>query len=209
MGCGWWGGWRVVGVLVLGSGFRVGSGSGVGVSGGWGCLSGGSWFLVGVWCDVWGSVPLRPLLNSPPRPLGVLWFLVRVVPLLGGVAVCCWLSCGLQFFSGGVGWSCGWLVLLAVFWSGCSQREGCGCCSCWLLRFGRLFVGGWLVVAGSVGCVSVGGLFCCWLCCSRWVGRPGRSGSSSPPSFSPHGTRQAFPTPRIRWGNSHVKTLTD
>lgn len=40
VGCGWWGGWRVVGVLALVSGFWLGSGSGVGVSGGW--LRGGT-----------------------------------------------------------------------------------------------------------------------------------------------------------------------
>lgn len=110
-------------------------GVGGGVVGGWvgswfrGWVSGGGWVLwlgclVGGWCLVGGSVPLRPLLNSGPHPLGVLWFLVRGVPLLGGAG--CWLVgvCGLQFFSVGVGWSCGWLVLRVVFWSGCSQPGG-------------------------------------------------------------------------------------
>nr|DAK46745.1 MAG TPA: hypothetical protein [Caudoviricetes sp.] len=68
---------------------------------------------------------------------------------------------------------------------------------------------GCCVVAGSVGCVRVGVLFSSLLCCPRWVGRPGRSGSSSPPSFSPHATRWRLPGHRIQWVNSHVKTLTD
>ena len=204
VGCGWWGVGRVVGVLVLVSGCWSGVGSEVGVSGGWGCSAGGSRFVGGVR----GAAPLRPLLNSPSHPLGVLWFLVRVVPLSGGGV--CWLVGvgGLRFFSDEVGWSCGWLVLLVVFWSGCSQpgvvvavpvgRSGSAVC---LL--------GCSVVAGSAGCVCVGVLFSGLLCRSRWAGRPGRSGSSSPPSFSPHCTRRSFLNPRIRWARSHVKTLTD
>ena len=209
VGCGWWGGWRVVGVLALVFGFWLGLVSGVGVSGGWRCLVGGSWFLVGGWCGVWGAVPLRPLLNSLPHPLGGLWFLVRVVPLLGGGV--CWLAavCGLRFFSVGVGWACGWFVLRVVFWLGCSQPGvvvavfvGClGSAAC------LLGVVSWLLASRVVSCV--GGLFSSLLCCSRWVGRPGRSGSSSPPSFSPHSTRWRLPDPRIRWAISHVKTLTD
>lgn len=73
-----------MGVLVLVSGFWLGLGSGVGVSGGWRCLAGGPRCLPGGWCDAWGPVPLRPLLNSRPHPLGGLWVSVRVVPLLGG-----------------------------------------------------------------------------------------------------------------------------
>ena len=184
VGCGWWGGRRVVGVLALVPGFWLGLGSGVGVSGGWRCLVGGSRFLVGGRRGAWGSVPLRPLLNSRVHPLGVPWFLVRVVPLLGG-GVCRLVGFrGLQFFSDGVGWACGRFVLRVVFWLGCSQpgvvvavpvgRLGSAVC---LL--------GCCVVAGSVGCVRVGGLFSSLLCRSRWVGRPGRSGSSSPPLFPP------------------------
>lgn len=121
VGRGWWGGRRMVGVLALVFGFWLGLGSEVGVSGGWRCLAGGSRFPVGGWCGERGAVPLRPLLNSRPHLLGGLCVLVRVVPLLGGGV--CWLvgGCGLQFFSDGVGWSCGWLVLLVVFWTGCSQ----------------------------------------------------------------------------------------
>lgn len=162
VGCGWWGGRRVVGVLALVVGFWLGLGSGVGVSGGWGCLVDGSWFVSGGWCGVVGASPLRPLLNSPPHLLGVLWFLVRVVPLLGG-GVCRLVGvCGLQFFSEGVGWSCGWLVLRLVFRLGLFSTWGRGCCSRWVLRFGRVFVGGvvWLraprVVSLSGGCSVAG-----------------------------------------------------
>lgn len=195
VGCRWWGGRRMVGVLVLVSGFWLGLGSGVGVSGGWRCLAGGSRLLVGGRCGVWGAAPLRPLLNSRPHLLGGLWFLVRVVPLLGGGV--CWLVgvCGLQFFSDGVGWSCGGLVLLVVFWLGCSQpgvvvavlvgRLGSAVCLLGLVLW-------WLA---SRVVFRVGGLFSGLLCRSRWAGRPGRSGSSPPPSFSPHGTRQAFLDP--------------
>nr|DAR11252.1 MAG TPA: hypothetical protein [Caudoviricetes sp.] len=49
VGCGWWGGWRVVRVLALVPGFRLGLGSGVGVSGGWRCSAGGSRFPAGGW----------------------------------------------------------------------------------------------------------------------------------------------------------------
>jgi len=111
----------------------------------------GWWGLVLGWwgCDVWGLVPLRPLLKSRPHLLGVLWFLVRAVPLLGG-GVCLLVGfCGLRFFSGGVGWSCGWFVLRVVFWLGCSQPG--------------------VVVAVLVGClgsvVCLLGLLCgCGLC---------------------------------------------
>lgn len=131
---GWWG------ALARVSGFWLGLGSGGGVSGGW------------------RSVPLRPLLNSPSHPLGVRWFLVRAVPLPGGGACRLVGVCGVRFFSDGVGWSCGWLVLRVVFWSGCSQPEGRGCGSRWSLRFGRVFVGACSVVAGSVGCVPCRGV---------------------------------------------------
>lgn len=73
-----------MGVLVLLSGFWLGLGFWLGVSGGWRCLLGGPWRLAGGRCDAWGSVPLRPLLNSRPHLLGGLWVLVRAVPLLGG-----------------------------------------------------------------------------------------------------------------------------
>lgn len=209
-GCGWWGVWWVVGVLVPGSGFRAGSGSGVGVSGGWRCSAGGFRFPGAAgWCDVWRLSPLRPLLNPPLRAA---WCAVvlgsgrpsvgRWLLFVGG----CLAGCG-SFLRGWAGlagglscWLCsGRVVLNLGSWlrfSSVVQVRPCGCRGC-------------SVVAGSAGCVRVGGLFSCWLCCSRWAGRPGRSGSSSPPSFSPHCTRRTFQTPPIRWGNSHVKTLTD
>lgn len=208
MGCGWWGGWRVVGVLVLVLGFWLGLGSGVGVSGGWGCLAGGFWFVGGGWCGVWGAAPLRPLLNSRPHLLGVLWFLVRVVPLLGGGV--CWLVgvCGLRFFSGGVGWPCGWFVLLVAFWLGCSQPGVVVAVLAGLLRFGCVFVGGvswwralW-VVSVSGGCSQAG-----CVVPVGWADLDGRA--LRRPPFPPHGTRRTFPDPQIQWVNSHVKTLTD
>lgn len=141
VGCGWWGGWWVVGVLVLVSGFRGGAGSGVGVSGGWGCSVGGFWFLGGGWCGACVVAPLRPLLNSPPPGRLVCcgsWFGPSLCWVV--VAVRWWVSCVLQFFSGGVGWSCGWLVLLVVFWLGCSRPGvvaevlvGCSGSAVWLL----------------------------------------------------------------------------
>ena len=194
VGCGWWGGWRVVGVLALVSGFWLGLGSEVGVPGGWRCSAGGSRLPVGGWCGVCGGVPLRPLLNSRPHLLGGLWVSVRAVPLLGGDGCLLVASRGLQFFSDGVGWACGWLVLRVVFQLGCSQPGVVVAVLVGRLDSAACLLG-CCVVAGSAGCVPVGGLFRCWLCCSRWVGRPGRSGSSSPPSFSPHSTRQTFPDP--------------
>lgn len=179
------------------------------------CLVGGGVRLVGPgllacgWCGVRGAVPLRPLLNSRPHLLGGLWALVRVVPLLGGAGCSLVGVCVLQFFSDGVGCCGGWLVLLAEFWSGLFSTWGRGCGSRWSFRFGRAFV----VVGSRLRApwvvFRVGRLFSCWLCRFRWVGRPGRSGSPPPPSFSPHGTRRRLADARIRWANSHVKTLTD
>lgn len=185
----WWGvgggmsgGW---GGLVLVLVFWVEAGFGVGVSGGWRCLAGGSRFLGGGWCDVWGAVPLRPLLNSPLRAA---WCAVvlgsgrpsvwRVLLFVGG----CLVGCG-SFLRGWAGlagglscWLCsGWVVLNLGSWLLFSWAVQVRPCVCW----------GCFVVAGSVGCVLVGGLFFCLLCCSRWVGRPGRSGSSSPPLSPP------------------------
>ena len=72
----------------------------------------GSW-VVG-WCGVWGLFPLDPSLTPPPRPLGGLWVLVRVVPLLGGG--CCWvvavLWVAVLFWGGG-------LVLRVACLAGC------------------------------------------------------------------------------------------
>lgn len=121
VGCGWWGGRRVVGVLASVLGFWLGSGSEGGVSGGWRCLVGGGWFLVGGWCGVRGGTPFRSLLN--PRPIrlvcGGSWF--GSSPCWMVMAVGWWGSVGRSSFLMGVGWSCGWLVLRAVFRLGCSQ----------------------------------------------------------------------------------------
>ena len=188
VGRGWWGDWRVVGVLALVLGFWLGLGSRAAVSGGWRCSAGGSRFPVGGRRGGRGLFPLDPSLTPAPTRLVCCgsWFgssLCRAVVLVGW-----WPSCGLRFFSVGVGWSCGWLVLLVVFWSGLFSTWGRGCCSRWSFRFGRVFVGACSVVAVSVGCVRVGGLFSNLPCCSRWAGRPGRSGSSSPPLSPPRYT---------------------
>lgn len=139
---GWWGSW--LWCLVSGWGWVLGLGCLVG--GGVWLVGPGSWLAGGVACG--GLFPLDPSLTPAPTCLVGCGFLVRVVPLLGGGV--CWLVgfCGLQFFSGGVGWSCGWLVLLVVFWLGCS-RPG-------------------VVVAVLVGClgsaVCLLGVFpACWL----------------------------------------------
>ena len=161
VGCGWWGGWRVVGALVLVSGFWMGLGSEVGVSGGWRCPVGGSRLLVGgvVWRV--GPFPLDPSLTPSPAA----W-------------------CAVVLGSGrpSVGWGCcslvGVLWVAVLFWGGgLILRGAClagrvpaglfstwrvGCCSRWLVRFGRVVVGGvswwrapW-VVCLSGGCVVAG-----------------------------------------------------
>lgn len=202
VGCGWWGGWRVVGVLVLLSGFWLGLGSGVGVSGGWRCLVGGSWCLVGgVVCG--GPFPLDPSLTPAPTCLVCCgsWFgssLCWVVVPVGW-----WLSCGLRFFSVGVGWSCGWLVLLVVFWLGLFSTWGRGCCSWWLFRFGRVLVGGvvWLralwVVFLSGGCSRAG--------CVVPVGRADLDGRAlrRPPLSPPTVHDEASQTPKFD-GQDHT-----
>lgn len=154
----WWGvGGGVVGGW-WGPGFCGGFLGGVGFWG-WGVWWVGvcGWrVLVLGWCGVCGFVPLRPLLNSPPRPLGVLWVLVRVVPLLGGG--CCLLVAVLWgavlFWGGG-------LVLWVACLAGCVlaglfSTWGRGCCFRWLFRFGRVVAGGvpWLL---ALWVVSVSG----------------------------------------------------
>lgn len=149
---GWWGFW--LWCLVSGWGWVLGLGCLVG--GGVWLVGSGSWMVGGVVCV--GAAPLRPLLNSLPHPLGVLWFLVRVVPLLvGGV---CWLV-GVLWVAVLFCW--GGLVLWVVCLAACVlvglfSTWGRGCCSCWSLRFGRVFAGGvpcllapW-VVSLSGGC---------------------------------------------------------
>lgn len=113
---GWWGFWfwRQVSGWGWLSGPPCLVGGGVRPAGpGPPCLVGG------VACG--GLFPLDPSLTPAPIRLGGCgsWFgssLCWVVQ-----AVCWWASCGLQFFSVGVGWCGGWLVLRVVFWSGCSQ----------------------------------------------------------------------------------------
>ena len=133
VGCGWWGGRRVGGVLVSGCGFWLGLGFWLGcLVGGCVCLVGpGVWWVGCVTCG--GLFPLDPSLTPAPTCLVGLWFLVRAVPLLGGAGCLLVGVFGLQFFSDGVGWSGGWLVLRVVFRLGCSLREGCGCGSRWFL----------------------------------------------------------------------------
>ena len=182
---GWWGFWFCC--LVSGRGW---------VSG-WGCLVGGGVCLVGPgllaagWCDVWGLFPSDPSLTPAPTCLVGCgsWFgssLCWVVQ-----AVCWWVSGGLQFFSDGVGRSCGWLVLRVVFWLGLSSTWGRGCGSRWSFRFGCVVVGPlpWLRALWAAS--RVGELFPCWSCCSRWVGRPGRSRSPAPPLSPPQYTAGA------------------
>lgn len=152
--------------------------------------------------------PLDPSLTPPPGRLVCCGSRFRPSPRWVGVAVLVGrlVDCS-SFLRGWAGlagalscWPCSGLVVLNLgSWLPFSlvlevRPRGCWGCS---------------AVAGSVGRVRVGGLFSCWLCHSRWVGRPGRSGSSSPPSFSPHRTRRGLPHPRIQWANSRVKTLTD
>ena len=157
---------------------------------GLGCLVGcgvrlvgsGSWVAGGGVC---GAVPLRPLLKSPSRLLGVLWFLVRVVPLLGGG--CCLLVAVLWvavlFWGGG-------LVLWVACLAGCVlvglfSTWGRGCCSRWLFRFGRVVVAGvpwwgapWVVFL-SGGCSLAGCVFPV-----GWADLDGRS--LRRPPFPPH-----------------------
>ena len=149
---GWWG------VLGSGCGFWCGSGFWLGVSGGWRCLAGGSRCLPGGWCGVRGPVPLRPLLNSRPHPLGGLWVLAWGRPSVGRGG----LSVG------------GCLVGCSSFLMGWARLAGglsCGLCSGWVVLCGRgvvaVLVGyqvrprvrwGCFLVEGSVGCVPCRGV---------------------------------------------------
>ena len=197
-----WGSWlwcRVSGWgWVLGLGCLVGGGV---------CLVGpGSWLAGGVTC--WGLFPLDPSLTpSPIRLVGCgSWFgssLCWVVVPVGW-----WLSCGLRFFSVGVGWSCGWLVLLVVFWLGCSQPGvvvavlvgwlGLVVCLLGLVLWLRAL---W-VVSVSGGCSQAG-----CVVPVGWADLDGRA--LRRPPFPPHSTRRTLLNPQIRWARSHVKTLTD
>ena len=101
-------------------------------------MGGGVWLVGPGVCRVGGVTrgglfPLDPSLT--PAPIRLVGCGSRCGSSLCWAvqAVCRWAPCGLQFFSDGVGWSGGWLVLRVVFWSGCSLREGRGCGSRWLL----------------------------------------------------------------------------
>lgn len=155
VGCGWWGGWRVVGVLVLVSGFWLGLGSGCGVSGGWGCLAGGSRLVVGVVCG--GLFPLDPSLTPAPpawcavvlgsgRPSVGWWCLLVGGCLVGGGSF-------LGGWAGLVGglscWLCsGWVVLNLGSWLRFLVVVQVRSCVCW----------GCSLVAGFVGCVPCRGV---------------------------------------------------
>lgn len=158
---------------------------------------------------VGGPLPLDPSLSPAPiRLVGCgSWFgssLCWAVQAVGW-----WLSCGWQFFSDGVGRACGWLVLLAVFWSGCSQpgvvvavlvgRLGSAVCLLGVVPWWRAL----RVVSVSGGCSQA-----CCVVPVGWADLDGRA-LRRPPLSPPYRTRWSFPDPWIRWGNSHVKTLTD
>ena len=192
----WWGvGGGVVGGWV-GSWFR-GMVSGWDWVSGWGCLVGGGVRLVGpgarlvdgVTCG--GSLPLDPSLTPAPARLVGCGSQFRSSPCWAVRAVCQWVSGGPQFFSEGVGWSCGWLVLLVVFRLGLPSTWGRGCGSRWSFRFGCVFVGPLPRLRAPQAVLRVGGLFPCWSRYSRWVGRPGRSRSPSPPLSPPQYTTGA------------------
>ena len=139
---GWWGGWFLR--LAPGWGWVLGLG----------CLVGGGVCLAGPgspgggWCSAWGLLPLDPSLTPAPTCLAGCGSRFGPSPCWAVAAAGWWLPCGLQFFSEGVGWSCGWLVLRVVFWSGCSRpgvvvavlvgRQGSAACllgvspGCWL-----------------------------------------------------------------------------
>lgn len=209
VGCGWWGDWWVVGVLVPGSGSWVGvrfPGRGC-LVGGLVCLAGpGAWWVGDVTCG--GLFPLDPSLTPAPTCLAGCgsWFgssLCWAVQAVGWWAFSCCSS-----FLGG--------------WAGLVGGLSCWLCPGWVV----LNLGSWLRFSLAVEVrPSVGrGLFPGWglrgLCpvsggCSRAcrvvpVGRADLDGRAlRRPPFPPHNTRRPVSDPRIRWANSHVKTLTD
>ena len=150
VGCGWWGGWRVVGGSALVLGFWMGVGSEVGVSGGWRCSAGGGWFLGGGWCGWWGLFPLDPSLTPPPGRLVCCgsWF---------GPSLC-W---AVVLFAGGCLAGCSSFLR---GWAGLA-----GGLSCWLCS-GRvvLNLGSWLLFSLAVqvrprGCWGVPWLRALWV----------------------------------------------
>ena len=157
VGCGWWGGRRVGGVLVSGPGFWLGLGFRSGVSGGWPCSSGGSRCLAGGCCDVWGLFPLDPSLTPAPTCL---------------VGCGSWFGSSLCWVVQAVGWwaSSGCSSFL-MGWAGLVGGLSCGLCPGWVV----LNLGSWLrfslavqvrpcvrwgcfPAGGSVGCVSCRGV---------------------------------------------------
>ena len=139
VGCGWWGGRRVVGVPGSGCCFLWGLGFWLGVSGGWWCLAGGSRCLPGGLCDVWGPVPLRPLLSSRPHPLGGLWVLAWGRPSVG------WC----RLFVGGCLVGCSSFLM---GWAGLAGGLSCGLCSGWVVLCGRVVVAVLVGRSGSAAC---------------------------------------------------------
>ena len=184
VGCGPWHVCRVPGgVWVVG--WLVGPGL---------CLVGG------VVCG--GLLPLDPSLTPPPGRLvcSGFWFGSSLCWVV--VAVSWRVSCGLQFFSEGVGWSCGWLVLLVVFWLVCSRPGvvaevlvGCSGSAVWLLGVFRGYgLCGWCFCRGVVLLLAVffplGG--------PTWT-----VGLSVTPPFPPSVHDEASQTPRFG-GRTHT-----
>lgn len=147
---GWWGSWLWCRVSGWGWVLRLGCLVGGGVR-----LAGPGFLLAaGV---AGGAVPLRPLLNSLPHPLGGLWVLVRAVPLLGGVVACWWVSVGCSSFSRG--------------WAGLVGGLSCWLCSGWGCSQPGVVVAVLVGRLGSAVCLlgvfRGGGL--CGLCLCRGV----------------------------------------
>ena len=157
VGCGWWGGRRVGGVLVSGCGFWLGLGFWLG------CLVGGrvrlvgpgAWWVGGVTCG--GLFPLDPSLTPAPTCLVGCgsWFgssLCWVVQAVGW-----WASSGCSSFlmgwAGLVGglscWLCpGWVVLNLGSWLRFSLAVQVRPCVRW----------GCFPAGGSVGCAPCRGV---------------------------------------------------
>lgn len=147
VGCGWWGGRRVGGVLVSGSGFWLGLGSEVGclVGGGVRAVGPGVWLVGGVMCG--GLFPLDPSLTPAPIRL---------------VGCGSWFGSSLCWVVRAVGWwvsvGCGSFLM---GWAGLVGGLSCGLCVGWVV----LNLGSWLRFSLAVevrprvrwGCSLAGG----------------------------------------------------